>query len=925
MDNKQRKLTREEKISQFNDLRKNYCALMKSLKFYEDECSKLTNTSSAKSPQPSVNPEKPNEEENGIKSETSKKIEKRKVCLKWMQDPDLPAGWQYADQFTSQHSHVMKHYKSPAGDTYQGIPQLLREFIRSGKGREPLKKCLKREGWFETELLPPGLLMRQKRSEKGFTYLTSEAKKFLTTVSLVKYLKEEYKWDKKLVDRFLNEHKSLYSEDVLPRKPLTKIKQEEETTKNTEKSSANILNSNGLQWKPDIFLPEGWRVAVTKHKNSSEVKRYMSPEGELLGNLPKALKHILLCGSVTDEQMEILKDGLEYDGWSKETQLPEGWRVKRELKIETFLSPDLDLFSNKNELSKYLEQNGLKEQSEKLIGRRNMKPLNSNITKDNWESDSSLPAGWMSAWSGGEENIKSKFKRFKSPSQRIFNSRSVALKDMMANKHLQRDIEIMKDGFFSDGWVQIDGLPKGWLKYQLSKETKFLSPDYHTIRQSKMEQAFQKYNIDKSLIPLLLKNNIYRPLGSEEDYKDDASLPKGWKSQVKSEISNRMANKKIMSPNGKIFYTRASAIRQMISETYSSDDIVEMKNGFIIDGWVPIRDFPSGWMQHSTAFSYMNFLTPKYHMIKSCEMEKRFEQLSLDKSLLPLLSAIKRNFLQSKKEQNPTIIIDEWQDDFSLPSGWQICWDKEPQRNHKFKTRSDRIIIGRSPAMRVMIAEKYPEEDLEKMKKGFGFDGWKKTIYLPPGWMKKECSGVMSFLTPEFQVIKDKNVEIFFDKYKLDKSLITMLKWEKSEEENILDLLAEENSSCVQLNGLPKDWRAELNDSGSLLIFNPDGKQFTSRIEALQFMVQTNYDAKTIHSFWKGLEEEGWRVDDRIPSGWRVRRPDGEDGDYEYLSSKMTILSSTEEAMDVIKSSGNFEQVIQFEAFVARVKSVINV
>ena len=88
-------------------------------------------------------------------------------------------------------------------------------------------------------------------------------------------------------------------------------------------------------------------------------------------------------------------------------------------------------------------------------------------------------------------------------------------------------------------------------------------------------------------------------------------------------------------------------------------------------------------------------------------------------------------------------------------------------------------------------------------------------------------------------------------------------------------------------------------------------------------MVQENYDAKTIHSFWKGLEEEGWRVDDRIPSGWRFRRPEGHDSDYEYLSSNMTILSSTKEAMDVIKSSGNFEQIIQFETFVEEeVKSI---
>ena len=49
-----KKLSREEKISQFDELRKNYCAMMKSLKFYEEECSKLTkNDSEQVLPKPS--------------------------------------------------------------------------------------------------------------------------------------------------------------------------------------------------------------------------------------------------------------------------------------------------------------------------------------------------------------------------------------------------------------------------------------------------------------------------------------------------------------------------------------------------------------------------------------------------------------------------------------------------------------------------------------------------------------------------------------------------------------------------------------------------------------------------------------------------------------------------------------------------------
>ena len=103
---------------------------------------------------------------------------------------------------------------------------------------------------------------------------------------MVKYLKEEFLWDEKLVDRFLTEHKSLYSDEVLVRKPLTVIKHEQN----------NSSAWTPVAWQPDIFLPDGWKIATTKHKNNSEVKRYMSPEGELLGNLAKALKHILMCG-----------------------------------------------------------------------------------------------------------------------------------------------------------------------------------------------------------------------------------------------------------------------------------------------------------------------------------------------------------------------------------------------------------------------------------------------------------------------------------------------------------------------------------------------------------------------------------------------------------------------------------------------------
>ena len=418
---KERKLSREEKISQFDELRKNYCALMKSLKLYEQECSKLTKTNIEKEVKSTVKVEL--REHGDVIKRENQSIKTKKKPGNWKDDPDLPHGWKYAEHFYQRTPSSIKTYLSPRGRIFQGIAYVLKEFLDNGEGIDPLMKYLKKEGWFETDLLPPGHLMKQKPSEKGFYYLTAKAEKFTTTVRMVKYLREEIKWDEKLVERFLTEHKSLYSDEVLVRKPLTVIKLEQN-------------NSSGLQWQPDIFLPDGWKVALTKHKNGSEVKRYMSPEGELLGNLSKALKHILLNGIVSDEQMEILKDGLEYDGWGKETKLPDGWRVKRESNSESFLSPDLDFFSSRNDLNKFLEKCGQKSDTENHnskndnnVDKRSDKKLGV-PTINGWKSDPLLPEGWMSCWFAGKENDTNNYKKFKSPIGKNLNSRALAMKDI---------------------------------------------------------------------------------------------------------------------------------------------------------------------------------------------------------------------------------------------------------------------------------------------------------------------------------------------------------------------------------------------------------------------------------------------------------------------------------------------------------------
>ena len=200
--------------------------------------------------------------------------------------------------------------------------------------------------------------------------------------------------------------------------------------------------------------------------------------------------------------------------------------------------------------------------------------------------------------------------------------------------------------------------------------------------------------------------------------------------------------------------------------------------------------------------------------------------------------------------------------------------------------------------------------------------------------MKKRVENI-EFLTPNFQIIRSENVEVSFEKYKLDKKLIPMIKKESSkkrrrEEEVTLKMTSSpklrrevskvDKDKTSATNYLPMNWTIEHDDSGKMVFCAPEGDKFKSRIEALQFMKKMSYDAHTLLRFWNSLEEEGWSVlEDRIPSGWRARYcPDILD--YRYLTPDLTLLRGTEEASTSIQDTGDFVQIIKFESWAAEVQ-----
>merc|ERR1712155_27635 len=87
-------------------------------------------------------------------------------------------------------------------------------YIDRGQGMKPLKKYLQKQGWFETDLLPPGWYLRQKFTANNFWFLTNKGVKFNNTTKVIEHLREEYKWKESLISKFLNGYKSLITHKV---------------------------------------------------------------------------------------------------------------------------------------------------------------------------------------------------------------------------------------------------------------------------------------------------------------------------------------------------------------------------------------------------------------------------------------------------------------------------------------------------------------------------------------------------------------------------------------------------------------------------------------------------------------------------------------------------------------------------------------
>ena len=439
---------------------------------------------------------------------------------------------------------------------------------------------------------------------------------------------------------------------------------------------------------------------------------------------------------------------------------------------------------NKEEAIEFGEKGNLYEDPEDLV------TIVKEEKRKEWEPYPHFAPGWSVRKSNFGDN-------FSSPEGKYFHNFLAAIRHLKKHEILTPE-ECLKR-IEENGWKTKTTLPKNWFFRQtrgnrsssIAVSEDYLSDSWTIL--SSIEHALQylkSNNYGKNFIDMFLKDN-------GRGWKIDPNLPMGWRYAEHYSERNQTFIKNFMNPEGRRFSGIAHVLRWFID------------NG---DGVEPLLTYlrNDGWLETD--------LLPPNHFMKPKNTERGFSFLTPNGKRITTIVKVE-SYLRNEYKWQEALIKKFLNNHKSLYTN-----DIVKKRDSRSKNYSelDNSLVNSFYQRK----ENYPENDLEKKRKGFVSDGWKPTVYLPDGWMNKESAGVMTFLTPEFQIIKDdENVELFFDKYKLHSSLITLFKWEKSEE-NVDDLIKAEDQEDPTVNqsfkktGLPKDWGAEITETGDIKMVN---------------------------------------------------------------------------------------------------------
>ena len=196
-----------------------------------------------------------------------------------------------------------------------------------------------------------------------------------------------------------------------------------------------------------------------------------------------------------------------------------------------------------------------------------------NAVSNDWKTSEDLPAGWMlRVTTGGKVGHPEKRKRgartypyIRDPNGRPFFGRKQALQFMLERGYSTAEVEMMRGGLVHEGWTDHHLLPKGWKVRGQGPSVDFLTEQAEVIKNEKDAIIFMKanYPLDaQERFKSFVENNKNKKRRiSNNEFQDDKSLPKGWKSRGNARLGKPVTAFYILSPTDEQFSARRVALR----------------------------------------------------------------------------------------------------------------------------------------------------------------------------------------------------------------------------------------------------------------------------------------------------------------------------------------------------------------------------
>ena len=392
-------------------------------------------------------------------------------------------------------------------------------------------------------------------------------------------------------------------------------------------------DDKNIEEETDGTVPIGWKV--------NEDSSIVSPTGILFKSRRIAFKEMMSDGGHSTADINKMKYFLKFEGWNESPDIPSGWLLWRGGRKVNLCDRTGRRFYSVVKASRFVHQNPelySEDEAQILDNFGKCVPVKSSPENDGieWnENDDTVPRGWKTKKLGSTGRVS-----LKDSEGILFSSRSEALLHLKTMNGSHEDIELIRESLVHDGWIK-GALPQDWF---YKRDTKgvytFLTNTAQRIRGKTETVKFMRNNLIYNEEEIKNVENFGRTLEVEEKIRkskkksldfdnswlSDSLLPLGWRYKDIRDKKN-VETKGLLSPDGTRFNGISSALRFLIKQNSSDQEISDMRNFMRKFGWKADPRLPKDWSVRK-GVKRLDYCSPLGDVLKTRQQLEDYLQLN---------------------------------------------------------------------------------------------------------------------------------------------------------------------------------------------------------------------------------------------------------------------------------------------------------